>query len=114
MPYFCARLLVVCLVNDGKPRKRNICDYPFFVMKARDHAQAFIKAVQLGKKQEAKYKNSKQQLVRWAFVKVEQIWELGEDLDGLEVGSLMDVLKTTEPIGYRKRFAPNGEMPIFS
>jgi hypothetical protein len=114
MPYFCARLLVVCLVDDGKPRRRNTCDYPFILLKATDFADAFSRAIDLGRKQETKYKNSKQQSVRWAFVKVEQIWELGGNLDGQEVGSIMDVLITDEAISYRKRFNPKRHLPTFS
>jgi len=29
MSYYCAKLLVVCLVESRKPRKRNLYDYPF-------------------------------------------------------------------------------------
>jgi hypothetical protein len=43
MPIFCARLLVVCLVDDGKPKKRNTCDYPFVLLEATDHESAFYK-----------------------------------------------------------------------
>jgi hypothetical protein len=114
MPYFCARLLVVCLVDDGKPRRRNTCDYPFVVFKAKDHGQAFATALELGKKQETTYKNSKNQSVRWAFVQVEQIWELGSSVSGKEVGSLMDVLKTPEAIPFRKRFTPKRHKPAWS
>ena len=114
MPLFCARLLVVCLVDDGKPRKRNVCDYPLVLLKAGDYQSALAKAIELGKKQETKYKNSKQQMVRWAFVKVEQITLLEGALDGQEVGSLLDVLKTEEPITYRKRFNPRTSTPVLS
>jgi hypothetical protein len=114
MPLFCARLLVVCLVDDERPKKRNICDYPFVLLEATDHDGAFAKALELGKKQETKYRNSKRQLVRWAFVKVEQITQLEDSLDGQEVGSLLDVLRTDEPLGYRKRFSPGKSKPVQS
>ena len=114
MPYFCARLLIVCLVDDGKPRKRNTCDYPFVVFQAADYQEAFSLAIDLGKRQETKYKNSKQQSVRWAFIQVEQIWELGGSVDGKEVGSQMDILKTDEPIPFRKRFRPDLHPPVLS
>jgi len=114
MPLFCARLLVVCLVDNGQPRKRNVCDYPFILLEAGDYQSALARAIELGKKQETKYKNSKQQMVRWAFVRVEQITLLEGTLDGKEVGSLLDVLKTEEPIAYRKRFNPRASTPAFS
>jgi len=113
MAYYCARLLVVCLVNDGKPRKRNICDYPFVLFKADSYEAAFERALQLGKAQETHYKNHKGQMVRWAFVKVEQIKRLVGGLDGVEVGSLMDVWPGNVTVPYRKRFYPERNEPIY-
>ncbi len=106
MTYFCARLLVVCLVNDGKLKMRNTCDYPFIVFRARDYEHAFERALALGKQQESRYKNSKGQAVRWAFVQIENIKRIGRSLDGVEVGSLLDVLKRKRPIPFNKRFNP--------
>lgn len=114
MPFFCARLLVVCLVNDKRPRKRNICDYSFVLLKAMDHQEAFARALDLGKEQEVRYKNEKGQMVRWAFVKVEEITQLKVPLDGQEVGCVLDVMNTREPVGYRKRFNPGESSPLFS
>jgi hypothetical protein len=84
------------------------------LLEATDYQSALARAIEIGKKQETKYKNSRQQMVRWAFVKVEHITLLEETLDGQEVGSLLDVLKTKEPIPYRKRFNPKNSTPIFS
>lgn len=106
MDYYSARLLVVCLVDDGKPRKRNTCDYPFFVFRAKDYKHAFRRALDLGKQQETRYANDKGQQVRWAFVQVENVKRLGRKLDGVEVGSLLDVLHSNRPIPFRKRFHP--------
>ncbi len=106
MCYYCARLLVVVLVDDGKPRKTHTCDYPFVVFRARDFAHAFRRAVALGKDQGARYKNARGQSVRWALVRVEAIKRLGRSLDGKEVGSVMDVMRSDRPIPFRKRFTP--------
>lgn len=113
MNYFCARLLVVCLVDDGKPRKRNTCDYPFVVFRARDIDHAFERALALGKQQEARYKNVRGQWVRWAFVQVENIKLLGRTLDGLEVGSVLTSLRSEDPIPFRKRFAPKRSAVLY-
>ena len=114
MPLYCARLFVVCLVDENKPRKRNTCDYPFVLLAAPDYEQAFQRALTLGKKQETRYKNEKGQTVRWAFVRVEEIKELSADLDGQEVGSLLDVWETDEPIRFNKRFLPKRFRPLLS
>jgi len=49
MDYYSARFLIVCLVNDGKPRKRNLCDHPFVVFRAKDYQRAFQRALKWGK-----------------------------------------------------------------
>lgn len=112
MEYYCARLLIVCLVNDGRKQRKNICDYPFVIFRARDHRNAFKRAIMLGKEQEHSYKNTKGKSVRWAFVRVEEIRRIGRQLDGREVGSVMDVLKTDAPIPFRKKFNPEKRKPM--
>ena len=114
MPYYCARLLVVCLVDDGKPRKKNICDYPFVLIEATDYEQAFQRALLLGKQRETRYANDKGRPVRWAFVKVEEIKKLGAQLDGVEVGSLLDVLPAETPLPFGKRFQPRHSKPLLT
>jgi hypothetical protein len=111
MNYFSARLLMVCLVDDDKPITRNLCDYPFFLFRARDHSHAFKRSLEFGKQQETRYKNDRGQWVRWAFVRVEHITRLGRSLDGVEVGSLLDFLKTKRPISFKKRFSPQRSKP---
>ena len=105
--------LIVCLVDDGKPRKRNTCDYPFVVFRARNHQDAFHRALLLGKKQETQYLNGKGQRVRWALVAVENVKHLGRTLDGKEIGSLLDVLHPDKPIPFRKRFNPSKSKPLY-
>ena len=52
--------------------------------------------------------------VRWAFVRVDEIKELPDALDGQEVGSLLDVVQTDEPLAYNKRFQPKRHRPRFT
>ena len=113
MDYYSARLLVVCLVDDGTLRKRNTCDYPFFVFRARNYHHAFRRALDLGRRQETRYRNCKGQWVRWAFVQVENVKRLGRTLDGQEVGSLLDVLRSEKPVPFRRRFYPEKSDPDY-
>jgi hypothetical protein len=115
MSYYCARLLVVCLVNFRKPRKRNLYDYPFVVFRAVSYSSAFKVALKLGKAQETRYEGSKKgESVRWAFVRVEEIKRLGRNLNGVEVGSILDRLRTNNPIAFGKRFHPERSKPFLS
>jgi Domain of unknown function (DUF4288) len=114
MPYYCARLLVVCLEDSPKPSKRNLYDYPFVVFRAANYSRAFKVALKLGKEQETRYKGSKGQSIRWAFVRVEEIKNLGQKLDGIEVGSILDMLRTKEALRFGKRFHPERSKPFFS
>jgi hypothetical protein len=114
MNYYCARLLVICLVADGKPRKRNTCDYAFVVFRARDADHAFQRALDLGREQQATYKNARGQKVRWKFARVEEIKRLGRGIDGREVGSRLDVFRSKEPIPFSQRFQPAKHQPLLS
>ena len=113
MSYYCARLLVVCLVNFRKPRKRNLYDYPFVVFRAVSYSSAFKVALKLGKAQETRYEGSKKgESVRWAFVRVEEIkrrqklkWSRG----GLDIGQAADeqsdsVWKAVSPRTFKALF----------
>ncbi len=114
MAYFCARLLVVCLVDDGKPRKRNLCEYPLFLINAKGYREAFGRALALGKRLETRYKNQKGQRVRWAFVKVEEIEKLPRRLDGAEIGcSLLDYWVSDSAVPYGRHFKPGESTPSF-
>jgi hypothetical protein len=114
MPLYCARLFIVCLVGKTRARKRNTCDYPFVLIQATDSEHAFRRALELGKEQESEYLNDKGQPVRWAFVRVEEIKELSADLDGQEIGSLVDVWHSEKALPYNKRFQPSRFRPLLT
>ena len=89
------------------------CDYPFVVFRANSFEDAFEQALRLGREQETTYKNSKGEDVRWALNAVEQIYELGEDLDGIEVGSLMDSFRPDQPLEITSDLDPASKQPLF-
>ena len=95
-------------------KQQSTRDYPFIIFRANNHEHAFEKALQLGREQETVFKNIEGNDVRWALVKVEEIWELGENIDGIEIGSLMDVWKTDKPIPFNFQFEPEKKRPTFS
>ena len=113
MDYYCARLFVICLVDGVKPRRRYLCDYPFVIFRARNAEHAMERALALGKEQEHRYKNPKGQWVRWALAEVQHIKRLGKRLDGMEVGSVMDMHRPVQPIPFRKKFRPEKSRPFW-
>jgi len=112
MQLYCARILVICLVNDRRLRK-HLCDYQFFTLLARDDNHAFERAIEIGKQQETQYKNGSDQDVRWVLARVESIKRLGDSLDGIEVGSLLDYWHNKRPVSFKRRFKPNEHFPLF-
>ncbi len=116
MSYYSARLHVVSTVNNKEKltESEHICDYPFIVFKAVDDVDAFQQALSLGRDQEHEYENSDGDLVRWRLRAVEHIWKLGDEIDGKEIGSIMDVYRPDEPLDFDSPFSPESETPIFS
>jgi hypothetical protein len=112
MQYFCARILIVCLVDDDKPRKRNTCDRQFVMVRARDYEHAFERALEFGCDAEVTYKNAKGQKVRWVFVSVEEIKRLGRRIDGCEVGSALGDVQFLKGLSFKKRFRPEKYSPL--
>ena len=112
MPLYCARLLVVCLVDDRRLR-RHLCDHPLILLEARDDQHAFKRALELGRQQEMRYRNGSNQEVRWALARVESIKRLGDSLDGVEVGSVLDYWHDKQRVSFRRRFKPESHLPLF-
>ena len=116
MSYYSARLHVICIVDDepNKSLQEYTCDYPFVVFTAGNDDAAFRRALELGKEHETEYLNSDGNKVRWALKSVEHIWNLGDAIDGVEVGSIMGVYRPDAPIKFDVEFRPELETPIFS
>jgi len=113
MSYYSAKLHVVCLVDDANTYEEYsyTSDYPIVIFKATDFEDAFQKALRLGKDQEHQYKNGNGADVRWALNAVEALYFLGDDIDGVEVGSMMDVYHPNSPLRFDQNFSPELKPP---
>jgi Domain of unknown function (DUF4288) len=112
--YYSARLLHAALVG-GKPRRSKIlCDETVVVFRASDHARAFRAALKLGRSAEHEYRNQYRQIVRWAFVEVVAMKELGTTLDQQEVSSRLHDRAFPGRPHLRKRFHPERSKPQWS
>lgn len=116
IPCYSARLQVVCIVDDPDRHAEDepTCDCPFVRFRADSHEQAFERALARGREQETVCKNESGGDVRWALNAVEEIYELGEDIDGIEVGSLMGVHELEHRMGIETDFEPASKQPIYS
>ena len=108
MTLYCARLHVVCIVDDPVALidREHTCDYQFVMIVADDTEHAFRRACDVGRDQETDYVNGDGQRVQWRLRAVEHLRELPTDLHGVEVGYLLDVYHPDEQLFYDPPFEP--------
>jgi len=111
MDYYSARLLYIILVDDGRPRRRNLHDESVVVFRARDFDHAFERALEFGRGGEQRYENGRGQTVRWALVEVSTVDRLGRSLDGREVASRFHDRVAQAPVPFGARFRPERSRP---
>ncbi|MFL6334497.1 MAG: DUF4288 domain-containing protein [Pyrinomonadaceae bacterium] len=111
MDFYSARLLFICLVDDGKPKKKNLCDDSVVAFRARDFDDAFRRAVEIGKAREQEYLNGGGQKVRWALVEVLNLDWVGRKIDGAEVASKLHYRVSAKPMRARAKFHPEKSKP---
>lgn len=63
---------------------------------AADEDEAFEKATSIGKDEEDSFYNLKQQLVRWQFINVSELYHLNELIDGAEMYSRVNEVDNAE------------------
>lgn len=62
--------------------------------------EAFLKAQSIGKNEEETFFNSKEQLVKWEFVNVSELYLLSELIDGAELYSRIEEKENAEAYVY--------------
>jgi hypothetical protein len=108
--YYSARLLHVALVGGKRRGSKQLCDETVVIFRAPDHAAAFKHALKCGRSHEHEYRNEYRQIVRWAFVEVVAMKQLGRTLHGSEVSSRL--YQAVFPrASLRKRFYPERSSP---
>lgn len=111
MKFFSANLQFLVLVDDGKPRKKNMWCDSVVVFRARNLKHARARALRLGRAEEVSYKNYKDERIRWAFVGVDTIDEVGGKVDGAEVWARMYTKVSDKPVSPQQRFRPAKSKP---
>lgn len=111
MEFYCARLSLVVLIDDGRPRKTHTWDEIVIVFRARDFDHAFARALEIGRSHETEYLNCDQHKVRWALVEVENLDWVGKRVDGAEVASRLRRRRSREAIPFDTQFHPEASKP---
>ena len=111
MEWFAARLLHIILIDDKKPRRRNDYDETVIVFRARSYPLAFKRALALGRAAETEYRNERGQRVRWAFVEVTTLDQVGKGVESREVSSRLHARTETKPVPFGRRFHPERSQP---
>lgn len=111
MKFYSARLLRICLIDDGKQAKRNLYNESIVVFRARDWNHAFERALELGKQQEVTYENVYGHTVSWKLVGIKNLDIIGQKVDGAEVASRLDYKRVKEPIPTDAEFHPEQSNP---
>lgn len=85
MKWYLAKIVFQIICGDGDHTAQ--FDEQLRLIAASNEDQAFEKASAMGKNEEDSFYNLKQQLVRWQFVNVSELYHLSELIDGAEMYS---------------------------
>jgi hypothetical protein len=109
--YYSARLLHVAIVGGSQRRRKLLCDESVFLFRAKNTADAFRRALRIGRAKEHEYRNKHRQLVRWAFADVLSMSFIGRSVDGEEVSSRLHDRVLPKPASLRHKFHPERSKP---
>ena len=107
--WFSSKVRLVCLVE---PKGATRFMESVFLFRAADFESAFIRALELGRRQEQTYANADHQTVWWKLASVISLDQIGPELaDGVEVYSEPVPLPQGQEIPFHTEFAPEQSRP---
>lgn len=88
MNWYLAKLVfrIVCGNGNHTPQ----FDEQLRLINASDKEDAFYKAGNIGRREEDSFYNLKQELVKWQFINVSELYKLGKMIDGAELYSRIE------------------------
>ncbi len=98
MNWYLSKLVYRIVCGDGKHLAQ--FDEQLRLITAGNKEEAFLKAQAIGKKEEEVFYNSKQQLVKWEFVNISELYMLSELIDGAELYSRIEEKENAEAYVY--------------
>lgn len=94
MKWYLAKIVFQIICGDGNHTSQ--FDEQLRLIAAGNEDEAFEKATTIGKNEEEDFYNLKQQLVRWQFVNVSELYHLSELIDGAELYSRINEVDDAE------------------
>ena len=88
MNWYLAKIVFRIICGDGEHTPQ--FDEQLRLVIADNKESAFYKAGDIGRQEEETFFNSKQQLVRWQFINVCEVYRLSELIDGAEMYSRIE------------------------
>lgn len=88
MNWYLAKLVyrIICGLGKHTPQ----FEEQLRLIEAPSKGEAFQKAMAIGKKEETQFPNERQELVKWRFVNISELYQLAEVVDGTEVYSRIE------------------------
>lgn len=88
MNWYLAKIVyrIICGTGDHTAQ----FDEQLRLIHATNKEDAFYKAQRVGKIEEEKFYNQKQELVQWQFINVSELYRIGEMIDGAELYSRIE------------------------
>jgi len=88
MRWYLAKFVYRIICGDGDHLAQ--FDEQLRLVSAANKQEAFAKAVKMGKQDEERFYNRRQQLVYWQFINVSELYQLNELIDGAELYSRIE------------------------
>jgi uncharacterized protein DUF4288 len=88
MNWYLAKIVFRIICGDGEHTPQ--FDEQLRLVSADNKERAFYKAGDIGRQEEETFFNNKQQLVRWQFINVSEVYRLSELIDGAEMYSRIE------------------------
>ncbi len=98
MNWYLSKIVYRIVCGEGKHLAQ--FDEQLRLIAAGSKEEAFTKAQTIGKKEEETFFNSKEQLVKWEFVNVSELYLLSELIDGAELYSRIEEQENAEAYMY--------------
>lgn len=94
MKWYLSKIVFRILCGDGNHTAQ--FDEQLRLIAANDETEAYEKAMAIGAREEETFYNQKQQLVRWQFVNIAELYRLSELIDGAELCSRINEVDDPE------------------
>ena len=88
MNWYLAKIVFRISCGDGKHAAQ--FDEQLRLIRGNDKEEAFLKAQEMGSREEDAFVNKNEQLVRWQFINVSELYRLSDLIDGAELYSRIE------------------------